>query len=80
MNVNEEIKEIIEDINQMKTKNRLWLNTKELAQYLSVSVPLLERWRKESIGPAYSNFGTRKIVYHKKDIAEFIVLSKVKTL
>jgi len=76
----EEINEIIEDMKQIKSENRLWFNTKELAIYLGVSVALIEMWRREGFEPQYSNLGKRKIVYLKKDIASFIVLSKVKTM
>jgi len=80
MSLEEEINEIVEDMKQIKSENRLWFNTKELANYLGVSVPLIEMWRREGFGPQYSNLGKRKIVYLKKDIAQFIVLSKVKTM
>lgn len=80
MNLEEEKREIIEDIKLMKTESRLWLNTKELAKYLGVSVALLEKWRREGLGPTYSNLGKRLIIYRTKDIAEFILLSQVKTV
>ena len=80
MNLKEKKIEIIEDINKMNTESRLWLNTKELSKYLKVSIPLLESWRTKAFGPAYSNLGKRKIIYLKKDIAEFIIHNKVKTL
>jgi len=80
MNLEEEINEIVEDLNQFKSKSKIWLNARELAAYLDVSLALIEMWRREGFGPQYSNLGKRKIVYLKKDIAKFIVLSKVKTM
>lgn len=81
MNLEEEKKEILEDINRaMKTESGLWMTTKEVSKYLKLSVATLEGMRRNGIGPSYSNLGKRKIIYPKKAIAEFIILSRIKTL
>ena len=53
MNIEEIKNNIMEDLNAMKTENNSWLNTKELANYLKISIQQLEGWRRESFGPSY---------------------------
>ena len=79
MNINEEIKLIIEDIDNTGFKAKAGMTPLELSKYLSVSMGLLENWRRNTNGPTYLNFG-RKILYTKKSIAESIVSRQIKTL
>ena len=55
MNIEEIKNNIMEDLNAMKTENNSWLNTKELANYLKISIQQLEGWRRESFGPKKCN-------------------------
>ena len=80
MNIEEIKNNIMEDLNAMKTENNSWLNTKELAKFLKISVPQLENWRLESFGPSYLRLGRRKILYPKSAIADFILSNQIKTL
>ena len=80
MNIEEIKNNIMEDLNAMKTENNSWLNTKELANYLKISIQQLEGWRRESFGPSYLRLGKRRILYPKSAIADFIVSNQVKSL
>ena len=80
MNIEEIKNNIMEDLNAMKTENNSWLNTKELANYLKISIQQLEGWRRESFGTSYLRLGKRRILYPKSAIADFIVSNQVKTL
>jgi hypothetical protein len=79
MNINEEMKLIIEDINNIGFKAKAGMTPLELSKYLSVSIALLEIWRRNATGPSYVNFG-RKIIYRKESIAAYLISRQIKTL
>lgn len=78
MNINEEIKQYMEQINEMGYKDRLNLNAKQAASILGVSASSIENWRKQGIGIDFVEIGGR-ILYPKLKIAEFQANRKVKT-
>jgi excisionase family DNA binding protein len=50
---------------------RPYLTAREAAQYLNVSYPSIELWRREGRGPAYSKLG-RKIIYTREALDKFV--------
>lgn len=78
MNINDEIKMYLEQIDKLGFEKKLNLNSKQAAQILGVSPSSVEAWRKQGIGLDYIEVGGR-ILYPKLKIAEFQVLKKVKT-
>ena len=78
MNIQDEIKIYIEQIDKLGFENKLNLNSKQTAQILGVSPSTIEAWRKQGIGIDYIEVGGR-ILYPKLKIAEFQVMRKVKT-
>ena len=78
MNIQDEIKIYMEQIDKLGFENKLNLNSKQTAQILGVSPSSVEAWRKQGIGIDYIEVGGR-ILYPKLKIAEFQVMRKVKT-
>ena len=78
MNINEEIKEYMQQINKKKIKKILNLNSKQTAGILGVSASTVEAWRKQGIGIEYIEVGGR-ILYPKLKIAEFQANRKIRT-
>ena len=70
MNNNEEIKEYMQQINNLGFEKILNLNSKQTAGILGVSASTVEAWRKQGIGIEYIEVGGR-ILYPKLKIAEF---------
>ena len=70
MNLNEEIKQYMEQINNLGFEKILNLNSKQTASILGVSSSSIEAWRKQGIGIDYIEVGGR-ILYPKLKIAEF---------
>ncbi len=79
MNLNEEIKQYMEQINKLGFEKILNLNCKQAANILGVSASSLETWRKQGIGISYIVIGGR-ILYPKLEIAKFQATRKIKTL
>ena len=50
---------------------RRFLTTEQASQYLSISVPQLELWRQQSIGPAFVKVG-RSVRYDVADLDAFM--------
>lgn len=48
------------------------LNPKEAAEYLGVSVRLLQEWRARGVGPAFSKFGSRFVRYQRRDLDDWL--------
>ncbi|AXX84659.1 MULTISPECIES: helix-turn-helix transcriptional regulator [Aliarcobacter] len=80
MNIEDIKNSILEELNDMKSENKNWLNTKELSKYLKVSINQLESWRREGFGPSYLRLGKRRILYTKIAVVDFIVSNQVKTM
>lgn len=78
MDIQDEIKIYMEQIDKLGFENKLNLNSKQTAQILGVSPSSIEAWRKQGIGIDYIEVGGR-ILYPKLKIAEFQVMRKVKT-
>ncbi len=78
MDINEEIKKYMEQIDNLGFSKILNLNSKQTASILGVSASSIESWRKQGIGIDYIEVGGR-ILYPKLKIAEFQVNRKVKT-
>ncbi|MCT7508700.1 helix-turn-helix domain-containing protein [Aliarcobacter cryaerophilus] len=78
MNINEEIKEYMQQINNLGFEKILNLNSKQTAGILGVSASTVEAWRKQGIGVDYIEVGGR-ILYPKLKIAEFQANRKIKT-
>ncbi len=78
MNIDEEIKKYMEQIDNLGFSKILNLNSKQTANILGVSASSVEAWRKQGIGIDYIEVGGR-ILYPKLKIAEFQVNRKVKT-
>ena len=78
MNIDEEIKKYMEQIDNLGISKILNLNSKQTASILGVSASSIEAWRKQGIGIDYIEVGGR-ILYPKLKIAEFQVNRKVKT-
>ncbi len=79
MNIEEIRKEIEIELNEMKTENKAWLNTKELSKFLKITISQIEMWRRENYGPSYLRLGKRKILYPKPAIIDFILSDQIKT-
>lgn len=79
MNIAEIRKEIEIELNEMKTENKAWLNTKELSKFLKITISQIEMWRRENYGPSYLRLGKRKILYPKTAIIDFILADQIKT-
>lgn len=80
MNIEELREEILKELDELETKNKAWLNTRELEKYLNITKAQLEAWRREGFGPSYLILGKRRILYPKSAIADFIVSNQVKTM
>ncbi len=78
MNINEEIKEYMQQINNLGYEEILNLNSKQTAGILGVSPSTVEAWRKQGIGIEYIQVGGR-ILYPKLKIAEFQANRKIRT-
>ncbi len=78
MNIDEEIKKYMEQIDNLGFSKILNLNSKQTSSILGVSASSIEAWRKQGIGIDYIEVGGR-ILYPKLKIAEFQVNRKVKT-
>lgn len=76
MNINEEIKNYMQQIDEMGYKDKLNLNSKQTAQIIGVSASSIETWRKQGIGIDYVQIGGR-ILYPKLKIAEFQINKKI---
>lgn len=48
------------------------LNTREAAEYLSISEAGMNRWRQRGGGPAYVRIGGRTIRYRATDLDAFL--------
>lgn len=68
MNLEEQIKINIDDINEAGHKKKLMICSSDLAKLLGVSPSTIEKWRREAIGPGYKIVGGR-IMYPKREIA-----------
>ena len=78
MNIQDEIKIYMEQIDKLGFEKKLNLNSKQTAQILGVSPSSVEAWRKQGIGVDYITVGGR-ILYPKLKIAEFQAMRKIKT-
>ncbi len=78
MNINEEIKQYMEQIDKLGYEKILNLNSKQTAGILGVSPSSIESWRKQGIGLDYIEVGGR-ILYPKLKIAEFQANKKIRT-
>ncbi|MDY0180581.1 helix-turn-helix domain-containing protein [Aliarcobacter skirrowii] len=78
MNINEEIKEYMQQINNLGFEKILNLNSKQTACILGVSASTVEAWRKQGIGIDYIEVGGR-ILYPKLAIAQFQANRKIRT-
>ena len=78
MNINEEIKEYMQQINNLGYEKILNLNSRQTAGILGVSASTIEAWRKQGIGIEYIEVGGR-ILYPKLAIAQFQANRKTKT-
>lgn len=76
--MDEEIKQYMEQIDNLGFAKILNLNSKQTAGILGVSASSVETWRKQGIGVDFIEVGGR-ILYPKLKIAEFQVKRKVKT-
>lgn len=48
------------------------LTQKEVAEYFSVSVAVLIKWRRENRGPAFVRMGKRLIRYRQQDLDKWM--------
>lgn len=80
MNIEDIRQQILKELDELETKNKTWLNTRELEKYLNITKAQLEAWRREGFGPSYLILGKRRILYPKSAIADFIVSNQVKTM
>ena len=78
MNIEDEIKIYMEQIDKLGFEKKLNLNSKQTAEILGVSSSSVEAWRKQGIGVDYIEVGGR-ILYPKLKIAEFQAMRKIKT-
>ena len=78
MNINEEIKNYMRQIDEMGYKDRLNLNSKQTASIIGVSASSIETWRKQGIGIDFVEIGGR-ILYPKLQIAELQANRKIRT-
>jgi len=60
----------------MEADNQKYLNTKELSQYLGVSIATIQRWRGDGVGPVYIKQGTI-VRYDICDVEEWIEAHKI---
>ncbi len=54
-------------------------NEDQAAEFLSVSVRTLQRWRWEGIGPAFVKVGARAVRYDQAELAAFLNRGRVAT-
>ncbi len=52
-------------------QSRRFLNEKEAAKYLFISLSTLRRWRRNQVGPAFFRLGD-VLRYEERDLEEFI--------
>ncbi|KLD97825.1 helix-turn-helix domain-containing protein [Aliarcobacter butzleri] len=78
MSLEERIKEIIEDINSLGYKDKINLNSSEVAKVLGVSPSSIDNYRKQGIAIDYIELGGRYI-YPKRALAEFLARNIIKT-
>jgi excisionase family DNA binding protein len=55
----------------VRTDAETFLTRAEAAEYLRVSKPTLERWARAGIGPAFTTFGHRKVLYRLSDLRAY---------
>lgn len=58
----------------MMTAQPIFLSPKRLSEFYPdlFTVPTLQRWRTEGIGPPFSMLGPRRIVYRLADVEAYI--------
>ena len=73
------IKETTDQITEAGFK-KLMLNEKEVAKITGVSPSCLSNWRRDGIGIPYKKMNGKrgKVMYPKRDLAEWIVLGNIK--
>ncbi len=80
LSTEKEIEKYIKDINEMDPgfKKLITFNSKQLSLIIGVSASTISNWKREGVGCEYSVVGGRTL-YTKRKIAEWLVLSNVKT-
>jgi hypothetical protein len=59
-------------------KRRKFISPKEIEEEFGISRRLLQLWRHEGIGPAYTNFG-RKVFYERAGFEKFVASGQIQT-
>lgn len=79
----EKMEEVLEHLRQLKAERvatpREYLNTKEAAEFTSISSVRLEEWRSRGGGPAYHKVG-RKVLYSVEDLRAFMGSNRVEAM
>ena len=73
------IKETMDDISATGYK-QLMLSPKDVSEITGVSISALDNWRRDGIGMPYKKMNGKrgKVMYPKRDLAEWIVLGNIK--
>lgn len=58
-------------MNELPDPSKLFFSERDAAIFLGIPPETLVRWRRERIGPAYSDLGSR-VVYTRDDILDFM--------
>lgn len=59
-------------------KRRKLISPKEIEEEFGINRRLLQLWRQEGIGPAYTNFG-RKVFYDRVGFEKFVASGQIQT-
>ncbi|TLS71400.1 helix-turn-helix domain-containing protein [Aliarcobacter thereius] len=78
MNIEKEIEKNLKQIDELGFSKNIILNTKQVARILGVSPSSIENYRRAGIGIDYIKIGER-IMYSKRDVAEFLATKKIRT-
>lgn len=68
----------LHDMEQIGPKKKKMLAPKEIQQEYGIHRRILESWRLQGIGPAFTNIG-RRVFYDRAVLEKFLAAGKIKT-
>ena len=61
-----------------RAKRRKLISPKEIEEEFGINRRMLQYWRQEGIGPAYTNFG-RRVFYDRTNFEKFVASGQIQT-